>query len=162
MNYSEIIDILKSGKPIQFFDFALSVEDNTRKLYLRLSEKAENPEIREFFSNMAEVERAHYNLIAERYMSTFDGIGGVFDSPPTLDVDEPVELDMENGDAFPKDILDALNLAFRGEQLAYTFYKTAEESTEDTGAKAVLRELRIAEEGHVERVRDLIAKHKTE
>ncbi len=160
MNYREMLDNVKAGKPIQFFNFALAVEDNTRKVYLKLAEKVGEEEIGEFFRNMAEVELAHYNLIAERYMTTFEAIDGFLDFPPEIDVDGLVEFEQEESGAVPGTILSALEIALKGENLAFAFYETAEALCEEPSSKSVLKELKLAEKSHVERVKKYINQYR--
>lgn len=156
MNYREMFDRLKTGKPLQFFDFALAVEENTRKVYLALAESVGDGEIGDFFRNMAEVELAHYNLIADRYMTTFEAINGFLDFPAELGVEGLVEFEQEKPETMPNTIVEALELALKGEILAAAFYETAESLSEDPSSKAVLKELKLVERSHAERVEELI------
>ena len=157
MNYRQLFDGLKSGKPIQIYDYALAVEDNTRKLYLKLAESAQDRDLKEFFQKMVKEETDHFNLLAERYISMFEAIEGVLDFPRQLDIEGLVEFDIDvEKTGMPVSISHALEIALEGEKLAYTFYRGTELLAMDSEAQAVLHELMLIEKKHVEMVEEII------
>ncbi|MGC9399359.1 MAG: ferritin-like domain-containing protein [Anaerolineae bacterium] len=51
--------------------FALDAEDKTVNLYQESAEQAEDPRARAFFSQLARVERGHFDTVLQRYESYF-------------------------------------------------------------------------------------------
>jgi len=135
----------------RIFSIAIKREMEANAFYSRIAKKAINAEVRELFSQLAEDEMGHFELLQG------------FKSDPTLPmkipapakdykIAEETELPPFTDDMKPKD---AVALAMKKEQQAVEFYKKLAGHSHDTAMKDIFENLANMELGHKQKLENL-------
>ena len=140
MNLSEYKDVIK---------FAMANEVEAQKFYADAAEKLANPALKKMFSQFAEEENRHREILKEIYVS--NSIGDYFaegtDHKVSEAVDEPeLSMDMKPADAFA--------LAMKKEEEAMVQYMALAEDCPDADKKKVFLDLAAMERGHKRKMED--------
>ena len=140
MNLSEYKDVIK---------FAMANEVEAQKFYADAAEKLRNPALKKMFSQFADEEKRHREILKNVYVS--NSIGDYFGKETDYKVSETVDdqelsMDMKPADAFA--------LAMKKEEAAMVQYTTLANECPDAGKKKVFLDLAAMERGHKRKMED--------
>lgn len=146
-------------KPDELTSLAWSLEDGSRKFYIRLDEYLRDEESRQLFRSLAKAEESHEKTLAELY-KTFSGGRPIEEGLPS-GRDEIMEGGVRLDDvllwARERDVVSILEFAVSLETNAYDLYLKMLLRMEGD-AKTVFQLLADEEKGHLSRLAELLEK----
>jgi len=139
--------------------FAFGLEKGSNTFYNKAAEKVDDPNIKEFFSAMAEVERGHMANLRVLYCSMDNDTCPVTLEEFTETVPGPyveggklLENALKDLDVAFIDELDAMKVALKHEGEAYGFYAKAAKRMQDPEVKVLFENLAVEEKKHLDAV----------
>ncbi len=125
-------------------DFAITIEEDAEYSYAEFALRVKDPATIAFFKEMVVNEGKHRRSLEARRSVLFRNDQRFFDSPDGEDVEapDPAEVYPEMGPH------EAMRLALRAEERAWTFYDQAIAHLSDPDVKAFFEELRAEEVEH--------------
>ena len=134
MNLSEYKDIMK---------FAIENEIEAQKFYEEAAQKVDNQQLKEMFTEFADEEKRHREILKQIYIS--NRIGEYFDENQDYHIAENIELPNLSTDMKPAD---AIALAMKKEEAAMLQYTKLADACPDKEEKKVFLDLAAMERGH--------------
>ena len=147
-------------KALEVLAKGLRLEEDGRKFYLHAAEGTTNSRGKELFSNLADDELKHWEMIKRQHDALSQG-GDWVDVPEARDV-EPIDLGKP---LFPQDEgslkeivppeaseIDALFIALKAESDSYNLYRQAARDASDPAGRSMYVFLSRAEQGHFDRL----------
>ena len=139
--------------------FAFGLEKGSNTFYLRAADKVDDPDSKEFFTAMAEVEKGHMANLRTLFCSmdndtcpvTLDGFIETVPGP-YVEGGKLLENALADLDVAFLDCVDAMKIALRHEGEAYGFYVKAARRMEDPAVKVLFENLAQEEKKHLEEV----------
>ena len=140
MKLSEYKDVIK---------FAMANEVEAQKFYADAAEKLSNPALKKMFTQFAEEEKRHREILKEIYVS--QTIGDFFKEETDYMVSETVESPELSMDMKP---MDAFALAMKKEEEAMVQYTALADECPDAEKRKVFLDLAAMERGHKRKMED--------
>ncbi len=138
MNLSEYKNIIK---------FAMENEVEAQKFYEEAAQKIENTQLKEMFSDFAEEEKRHREILKQVYIS--NRMGEYFQDGQDYHIAEEVDLPDLSTDMKPAD---AIALAMKKEESAMAQYTALAEQCQEPDKKKIFLDLAAMERGHKSRM----------
>lgn len=129
------------------FDMAISREIEAYEFYCKVSERAQNSEVKIVFAQLSQEELGHKNLLAQ-FKNDPAKIMKI-QASPDYKVAEATELPALSAEMKPAD---AIALAMKKEQQAVEFYRALEQNAAEPELKATFANLANMELGHKHRL----------
>ncbi|MEK6193404.1 MAG: ferritin family protein [Deltaproteobacteria bacterium] len=140
MNLSEYKDVIK---------FAMANEVEAQKFYADAAEKLRNPSLKKMFSQFAQEEKKHREILKQIYIS--NQVGEYFDKKADYRVSETVDTPELSIDMKPAD---AIALAMKKEEEALVQYTALADECPDGEKKKIFLDLAAMERGHKRKMED--------
>ncbi|GAK50113.1 conserved hypothetical cytosolic protein [Candidatus Moduliflexus flocculans] len=132
------------------FDMAISREIEAYEFYRKVSERAQNSEVKTVFAQLSQEELGHKNLLTQ-FKNDPAKIMKI-EASPDYKVAEATELPALSAEMKPAD---AIALAMKKEQQAVEFYRALEQNAKEPELKAAFANLANMELGHKHRLENV-------
>lgn len=140
MNLSEYKDVIK---------FAMANEVEAQKFYSDAADKLRDPGLKKMFSQFAQEEKKHREILKKIYIS--NQVGEYFDKKADYRVSETVDTPELSIDMKPAD---AIALAMKKEEEAMVQYTALADECPDAVKKKIFLDLAAMEQGHKRKMED--------
>ena len=134
----------------KLFDLAIGREVEAYNFYKGVSERVEDPKVKEIFAKLASEEKGH-EAVLQRFKGDPESVV-TFKPPPDYKVAESVEVPALSLEMIPAD---AIALAMKKEQQAVEFYTNLAEWSQDAAQRSTYQNLAGMERTHKARLESL-------
>lgn len=139
---------------LNILEYAMNMEKKGQEFYITYKDKVSNPQIKELFESIADVENDHYNTLKKQYdyffkNNSLNNIDFELSKGEELYGNRSVEISSVNLEYDVSD-LPIVRMAYLLENDFALFYERAAEKVEDLKAKELLQKLAKWEVGHRE------------